>query len=127
MINQPLDRSDLIDPPNAISWRFKLIRQTAMTNDCIQPTDFAFRCLSISEFCHWSGLSKTKVYELIEHGDLQARKCGRRTLITNEEAHRWWDSLPSMCPAFNKGAGHRTAALRGLPGRQHRPPVRSKA
>ena len=97
-----------------------------MINDGTPPTDFAVRCLSVSEFCHWSGLSKTKVYALIEQGDLHARKCGRRTLITNEEAHRWWNSLPSMCPASNKAAGHRTASLLGLPGRPHRSPARAK-
>ena len=51
---------------------------------------------SVREFCDWSGLCKTKVYELIKQGDLTARKCGRRTFVAMEEALRWRDALPTM-------------------------------
>jgi len=67
-----------------------------MTNDRTTPTNFPAGQLSISEFCCWSGLCKTKVYELIKQGHLHPRKCGRRTLLTMDEALRWRDALPTL-------------------------------
>lgn len=51
---------------------------------------------TVAAFCQWSGLCKTKVYDLIKKGDLLALKCGRRTLITEAEAARWRDALPQL-------------------------------
>ena len=50
--------------------------------------------LSIQEFCRWSGIGRTNVYEQIARGELRARKLGRRTLIPLDEAERWLAHLP---------------------------------
>ena len=67
-----------------------------MTTDRTPAISFFAGHLSISEFCRWSGLCKTKVYDLIKRSDLHPRKCGRRTLVTMEEAQRWRDALPTL-------------------------------
>ena len=51
---------------------------------------------TVAAFCQWSGLGRTKVYDLIKQGDLRALKCGRRTLITEAEAARWRDALSPL-------------------------------
>ena len=57
---------------------------------------FSAECLSVQNFCAWSGLGRTKVYDLITTGNLNPLKCGRRTLIPMAEAIRWRDALPSL-------------------------------
>jgi hypothetical protein len=42
--------------------------------------------LSIANFSEAYGCRRTKIYELINSGDLQTAKIGRRTLITVESA-----------------------------------------
>lgn len=68
-------------------------------NDAQNPSTPFSGCLTISSFCRLSGLGRTKVYELIKAGDLHSRKCGRRTLITVDEARRWRDALPGIDPS----------------------------
>lgn len=60
---------------------------------------------TIRNFCAWSGLCRTNVYALINRGDLRAVKCGRRTLIPNNEVLRWREALPSF-PVRHGIAGH---------------------
>jgi excisionase family DNA binding protein len=42
--------------------------------------------LTIADFSKGYGCKRTKIYELINSGDLQIAKIGRRTLITAESA-----------------------------------------
>jgi excisionase family DNA binding protein len=35
----------------------------------------------ITEFCAWSGLGRTKVYELLDSGEITSIKIGKRRLI----------------------------------------------
>ena len=51
------------------------------------------RAISISEFCRTYGVGRTMVYQLIKDGVLPAIKCGRRTLISWEEAEAWFRNL----------------------------------
>ena len=51
--------------------------------------------LSVRDFCRWSSLGRTAVYEEIGRGRLKARKVGRRTIILFEDARRWLDTLPT--------------------------------
>ena len=67
-----------------------------MTDDTTSAPTRLSGFLTIAAFCHWSGLCRTKVYGLIKQGDLRAVKCGRRTLITEAEAARWRDALPTL-------------------------------
>ena len=67
-----------------------------MTDETTSATTRLNGFLTVAAFCHWSGLCRTKVYGLIKQGDLRAVKCGRRTLITDVEAARWRDALPTL-------------------------------
>ena len=44
---------------------------------------------TIKEFCRAYGVGHTKAYELIAQGKVEARKAGRRTLITEASARKW--------------------------------------
>jgi excisionase family DNA binding protein len=53
---------------------------------------------SVSEFCDWAGIGRTKVYEEIEAQRLPVVKVGKRTLIRLYDAKAWLQSLPSPPP-----------------------------
>jgi excisionase family DNA binding protein len=58
------------------------------------------RAMSISEFSERYGPGRTTIYEEIKLGRLRARKCGKRTLITEDDAEDWLRSLPlATCDA----------------------------
>jgi excisionase family DNA binding protein len=52
------------------------------------------RAMSISEFSERYGPGRTTVYEEIKLGRLRARKCGKRTFITEDDAEQWLQALP---------------------------------
>ena len=52
------------------------------------------RAMSISEFSERYGPGRTTIYEEIKLGRLRARKCGKRTFITEDDAEDWLQSLP---------------------------------
>lgn len=52
--------------------------------------------LSVREMAREIGICKTKIYEEMRAGRIQARKSGRRTLIPAAEAERYLLSLPSV-------------------------------
>ena len=54
------------------------------------------RAISIEEFCRRYSLGRTKVYEEIKLGRLRARKVGRRTIVTQDDAETWLRHLPRM-------------------------------
>lgn len=49
---------------------------------------------TVIEFAAWAGLNRTRVFEEIKAGRLEARKCGRATLITHEAGEEFLRSLP---------------------------------
>jgi excisionase family DNA binding protein len=51
---------------------------------------------SIAEASERSGIGRTALYELINTGQLTARKRGRRTLILHDDLRRCLESLPSV-------------------------------
>ena len=51
---------------------------------------------TIAEACARSGIGRTAIYELINSGQLPARKRGRRTLILTEDLQRCLQSLPEV-------------------------------
>lgn len=53
-------------------------------------------CLTINEFSEWARMGKTRVYEEIGKGALQAIKVGRRTLILMESAEAWLGAQPAI-------------------------------
>ena len=52
----------------------------------------------INEICARNRVGRTKIYEEIGTGRLEARKLGRRTIVTAEAERRWLDSLPILNP-----------------------------
>lgn len=52
--------------------------------------------VSIGEAVRLFGIGRTKLYELIHSGDIEAVKLGRRTLIRAHSARAFIDSLPRV-------------------------------
>jgi excisionase family DNA binding protein len=59
--------------------------------------------LTITEFCEASNLGRTRVYELLQSGELKAVKIGRRTFIRREDMQAWLAGL-STYPVRNAKA-----------------------
>ena len=51
---------------------------------------------TVPDACRTFGFGVTKAYELIGAGILDARKAGRRTLITAESLHAYLNGLPRV-------------------------------
>ena len=66
------------------------------TNTVQQLSESRQRAFSIEEFCRRFGVGRTKVYEELKLGRLRARKIGRRTIITADDAEGWLQRLPPM-------------------------------
>lgn len=49
---------------------------------------------TVKDFCRAYGIGKTLAYELIGAGSLKAVKVGTRTLIPEDSAQAWFNSLP---------------------------------
>ena len=52
--------------------------------------------LSVAEAAVEAGVGRDQVYAAIRDGRLQARKWGRRTLITTDTLRRFLDGLPPL-------------------------------
>lgn len=50
--------------------------------------------MSIADTVDWSGVSRSRLYELIAAGEIEARKAGTRTLVVTSSVIRWLDNLP---------------------------------
>ena len=50
--------------------------------------------LSIIEACQVAGIGRTKLYEAISDGSLNARKYGKRTIILRSELQSFLSALP---------------------------------
>ena len=59
----------------------------------MQP-DTLNAAFTVSEFINWARIGRTKVYQLINDGELKVRKVGRKTLILRKDAEAWLESLP---------------------------------
>ena len=53
---------------------------------------------SVEEFCRRYPIGKTRLYDEINRGNLQAKKLGRRTVIPAESARAWLRELPDLKP-----------------------------
>lgn len=49
---------------------------------------------SIADTVKWSGIGRSRLYELIAAGDIKARKAGAKTLVVTDSVRRWLDNLP---------------------------------
>ena len=52
--------------------------------------------LTVEAFCEKYNVGRTSFYEEVAAGRLQARKRGARTLISRDEARRWFNGLPTL-------------------------------
>jgi hypothetical protein len=62
------------------------------------------RAMSLHHFCERYDIGRTKAYEEINAGRLKARKAGRRTLITADDAEDWLSHLPALQEALDEAA-----------------------
>jgi hypothetical protein len=51
------------------------------------------RAMSIATFCERYDIGRTKAYEEIKLKRLRARKCGKRTIITDDDAEDWLNGI----------------------------------
>jgi excisionase family DNA binding protein len=58
------------------------------------------RAMSIDDFCQRYGIGRTKAYEEIKSGRLRARKVGKRSIITDDDAEEWLSQLPTIEPGI---------------------------
>jgi hypothetical protein len=61
------------------------------------------RAFDIGGFCRRYSVARTRTYEEIKSGRLRVRKCGRKTLIAEDDAEDWLAKLP--CPPHAGGGG----------------------
>jgi len=54
------------------------------------------RAMSLPQFCERYGPGRTTAYLEIQSGRLRARKIGRRTVITEDDAEDWLRRLPPL-------------------------------
>jgi hypothetical protein len=67
------------------------------------------RAMSIAEFSERYGPGRTTVYDQINRGLLRARKCGKRTIITEDDAEAWLKCLPIVA---NRRTGAGEASMK---------------
>jgi hypothetical protein len=60
---------------------------------------------TVRDACCVAGVKTTKLYQLIGAGLLDAKKAGRRTLLTGESLRRYVDSLPKADIRTGRKAG----------------------
>jgi excisionase family DNA binding protein len=51
------------------------------------------RAFSVAEFCERYGIGRTSAYEEIRAGRLRIVKVGKRTLVPEDSAEKWLQSL----------------------------------
>jgi excisionase family DNA binding protein len=50
--------------------------------------------MTVSEFCDWARIGRTKLYAEIKAGRIVPRKIGAKTLILRSDAEAWLQALP---------------------------------
>jgi excisionase family DNA binding protein len=68
--------------------------QTTSGSECLSRD--RQRAMSIDQFRTRYGVGRTTTYEEIKSGRLRARKCGKRTIITEDDAEAWLQRLPTL-------------------------------
>jgi len=59
---------------------------------------------TLEEFCSRYGIGRTAAYKEINRGRLEARKHGKRTMISRDAARRWFAGLPRLKPRTAQAA-----------------------
>jgi excisionase family DNA binding protein len=50
--------------------------------------------MTVSEFCSWARIGRTKLYAEVKDGRITLRKIGSKTIILRSDAEAWLHSLP---------------------------------
>ena len=64
----------------------------------MEPNMLAKVAYTVPEFLAAHGIGRTKFYELLNRGEIKARRTGGRTIITAADAQAWLNSLPQVEP-----------------------------
>ena len=59
------------------------------------PVATAGGAMTVSEFCDWARVGRTKAYAEAKAGRLTLRKIGTKTVILRSDAEGWLRSLPT--------------------------------
>jgi hypothetical protein len=51
---------------------------------------------NIDSFCKWADIGRSHAYAEVQRGRLRLTKCGRKTLITFDDAKAWLAALPKV-------------------------------
>lgn len=70
----------------------------------LTPTDIRPAFMTIKEWTKFTGISRSKTYELLNTGILQAKRVGGRTLIDVEQGIDWLNHCPPWGAGTNEGA-----------------------
>jgi excisionase family DNA binding protein len=76
----------------------KIVKIEPQISQAQLPCRSQQRAMNIDEFCARYGVSRTTTYEEIKARRLRALKCGKRTLITEDDAEDWLRQLPAIEP-----------------------------
>ena len=68
-----------------------------MANQAYQSHATSDRFIELPEVTHVTSLKKTKIYELINIGELRAIKLGRKTVFLESEVLAWVNSKALSC------------------------------
>ena len=66
------------------------------SSESAQSSASKLRARSIDQFCQCFAVGRTTAYEQIKMGRLRARKVGKRTIITDDDAEEWLRNLPQV-------------------------------
>jgi hypothetical protein len=61
-----------------------------------QPAATIGGAMTVSEFCRWASIGRTKLYAEIKAGRIKPRKIGAKTVILRSEGEAWLSSLPTL-------------------------------
>jgi hypothetical protein len=51
--------------------------------------------MTVSDFCRWASIGRTKMYAEVNAGRITPRKIGTKTVILRSDAEAWLRSLPT--------------------------------
>jgi hypothetical protein len=51
--------------------------------------------MTVSEFCNWARVGRTKLYDEVKAGRLKLRKIGTKSIVIRSEGEAWLHSLPT--------------------------------
>jgi excisionase family DNA binding protein len=62
--------------------------------------------LSINDWCRWSGIGRTKTYQLISDGHLPIVKIGKKTLIRTSDGEALLEKFRQISPTSKMEAAN---------------------